>query len=43
MKIAFDPDKDAKNIAIHGLSLKQVTECDWPKADIRQDDRYDYG
>lgn len=43
MKIAFDPAKDATNIAKHGLSLLAAERFDWETALEREDDRFDYG
>jgi uncharacterized protein len=41
--VAFDPDKDARNIAKHGISLARAEEVDMAAALIREDDRFDYG
>jgi uncharacterized DUF497 family protein len=41
--ISFDPDKDARNIAKHGISLARAEEMDMAAALIREDDRFDYG
>lgn len=43
MAIEFDPDKDAKNIAKHGLSLKRAEDLDITQALSRKDTRFDYG
>lgn len=43
MKIAFDPLKDAANLAKHGVSLALATEFEWPTAVTWLDDRHDYG
>lgn len=43
MKVAFDPVKDAANLAKHRLSLDRASEIDLAKAFIRSDDRRDYG
>lgn len=40
--IAFDPEKDARNIARHGLSLADFSEFDAAPA-VRVEDRRDYG
>jgi uncharacterized DUF497 family protein len=40
--IAFDPEKDARNIARHGLSLADFTGFD-EEAAVQVDDRRDYG
>ncbi len=42
MAISFDPEKDAANIAKHGLSLSDFAGFD-VIADVTVDDRYDYG
>ncbi len=41
MKIAFDPEKDAANIAKHGLSLADFKGFE-SEPKVRSDDRYDY-
>ncbi len=43
MKIDFDPDKDAKNRARHGVSLALAAEMEWETALIWSDRRVDYG
>jgi uncharacterized DUF497 family protein len=43
MGIAFDPEKDAINIAKHGISLARAEEMDMSAALVREDDRFDYG
>ena len=43
MEITFDPAKDAANIIKHGVSLALAVEFDWETANIRQDERHDYG
>lgn len=43
MDIAFDPAKDAQNIAKHGVSLARAADMDWSEAVILTDDRRDYG
>jgi uncharacterized protein len=43
MDIEFDPAKDAKNIADHGVSLAAAAEFEWETAFEREDDRFDYG
>jgi uncharacterized DUF497 family protein len=43
VSIAFDPDKDARNIATHGIPLARAGEMDMSAALIREDDRFDYG
>ena len=41
--IAFDPEKEARNIAKHGMSLARAEEMDMAAAIIREDERFDYG
>jgi uncharacterized DUF497 family protein len=41
--VAFDPEKDASNIAKHGISLARAVEMDMAAALVREDDRFDYG
>lgn len=43
MEVRYDPAKNQANMARHGISFERVAECDWTAAQIRQDDRYDYG
>lgn len=43
MSVAFDPDKDARNIARHGISLAQAEEMDMSAALVHEDNRFDYG
>ncbi len=43
MKIDFDPEKDASNIAKHGVSLALAAELDWEAALVWVDDRFEYG
>jgi uncharacterized DUF497 family protein len=43
MGVAFDPGKDAINIAKHDISLVRAEEMDMSTALIREDDRFDYG
>jgi len=43
MGVAFDPEKDARNIAKHGISLERAEEMDMAAALVRKDDRFDYG
>ena len=43
MSIAFDPDKDARNIAKHRISLARAEEMDMSTALVHEDDRFDYG
>ncbi len=39
VEIEFDPAKDAKNVAKHGLSLKQAHDFEWDVARIEEDSR----
>jgi len=41
--ISFDPAKNARNIAIHGISLERAADFDWHAAVNWQDTRRDYG
>ncbi len=41
MSIEFDPEKDAANIAKHGVSLARTTDFD-PEVTV-VDDRFEYG
>jgi uncharacterized protein len=43
MGVAFDPEKDARNIAKHGISLARAEGMDMAAALVREDDRFDYG
>jgi uncharacterized DUF497 family protein len=43
MAIEFDPEKDAANIAIHGVSLSAACEMVLDDALIVPDTRFDYG
>ena len=43
VKITFDPDKDAVNIAKHGVSMALASELDWESAQLWQDTRMEYG
>jgi len=43
MRIAFDPAKDAVNLAKHGLSLALAADLEWDSAMVWVDDRKDYG
>ena len=43
MRITFDPAKNEKNIAEHGLSFELAEELEWNTALIREDSRRDYG
>jgi hypothetical protein len=43
MNIAFDPAKDAKNVAKHGVSLAMATELEWDTFVVWPDERQEYG
>jgi hypothetical protein len=43
MRITFDPEKDAANMAKHGVSLALAAFLDWDAAIFWQDQRRDYG
>lgn len=43
VKITFDPDKDAINIAKHGVSMALASELDWESAQLWLDTRKEYG
>jgi uncharacterized DUF497 family protein len=43
VRIAFDPDKEARNIRKHGISLARAEEIDMAAAVVHEDDRFDYG
>ena len=43
MQIAFDPSKDAINLAKHGLSLADALNFDFDAAQTEIDARADYG
>lgn len=43
MEIEFDPAKDERNIAKHGVSFQAAEGFDWDTAFEREDDRFDYG
>jgi len=43
LSVAFDPEKDARNIAKQGSSLARAVEMDMSAALVREDDRFDYG
>ena len=43
MDIAFDADKDAANIAKHGVSLAAAASIEWEDALTWKDERHDYG
>jgi uncharacterized protein len=41
--VEFDPAKNRRNIAKHGVSLVTAEEFDWTMAHIVQDTRVNYG
>ena len=43
MDVSFDPAKDARNVALRGISLVRATDFDWSGALIDEDTRKDYG
>jgi len=43
MDISFDPAKNARNVAVHGVSLAQAADFGWHEALITEDTRRDYG
>jgi uncharacterized DUF497 family protein len=43
MNITFDPSKDARNIAKHGVSLVDASGFEWNEAVTWQDQRQEYG
>ncbi|MBM3557452.1 MAG: BrnT family toxin [Alphaproteobacteria bacterium] len=43
MKITFDPDKNARNVALRGLSFDEAIDFDFQTALVQVDDRRDYG
>jgi uncharacterized DUF497 family protein len=43
VKIAFDPAKDARNIAKHGISLAMAERLEWDLLLAREDTREGYG
>jgi uncharacterized protein len=43
MGIAFDPEKEALNVAKHKISLMRAEDMDMAAAIIREDERFDYG
>jgi len=42
MKVTFDPRKDARNAAKHGVSLSLAEQFEWETALIWTDSREDY-
>jgi len=43
MEISYDPRKDARNVAVRGLSFDLVKLMDFDDALVKVDDRTDYG
>lgn len=43
MQIAFDPAKDAANVAKHGVSLALAEDLEWDLMLVREDAREAYG
>jgi uncharacterized DUF497 family protein len=43
VRIALDPEKNAINIAKHGISLARAEDMNMETAVIITDDRFDYG
>ena len=43
MRIGYDPDKNARNVAERGLSFDDVPALNWATAFIEQDDRHSHG
>lgn len=43
MDISYDPAKDARNIALRGLSFARAIDFEWASALIVEDRRRDYG
>lgn len=43
MDITFDSAKNARNIALHGISFARAAEFEWIDALIVEDTRRDYG
>jgi uncharacterized DUF497 family protein len=43
MRLTFDPEKNARNIATRGLPFNLVADIDWATAVLREDTRKDYG
>ena len=42
MRIEFDPEKDALNLKLHGVSLNTARELDWDSALVWLDERFEY-
>jgi uncharacterized DUF497 family protein len=43
MDVSFDPAKDARNVALRGISLARAMDFDWSSALVVEDRRQDYG
>jgi hypothetical protein len=43
MKIEFDPEKNARNIELRGISFEEAAEFEWHSALVTPDTRRDYG
>jgi uncharacterized DUF497 family protein len=43
MALTYDPEKNARNIALRGLSFDLVARLDWDRAIAFPDERQDYG
>ena len=43
MDFEWDESKNGSNLAKHGVSFELVHEFDWERANLRVDDRKDYG
>jgi uncharacterized protein len=43
MVIEFDPEKNARNIELRGISLAEADEFEWKSAVVTSDTRRDYG
>jgi uncharacterized protein len=41
--VAYDPDKNEKNLASRGISFDRATDFDWSSALVAEDTRKDYG
>jgi len=42
MEVEYDPHKNARNIAKHGISLALAESFEWETAQIEEDARFDY-
>ncbi len=43
MDISFDPAKNARNIALRGISFERAVDFDWSLALLFEDLRWNYG